>query len=393
MGLLRRHHLAPAIPALLCILSATTVISCSRLKLDRPITSSDSDWPTYARNESRNGMTSENIAPPLSLAWSNDVTGGIGNGSPVVVDSLLIIGTLRGELYVFDVRTGKRLGWLAFGDAIQGSPVVQGQVVFVAVSNSSESLVAYNMSAGKRLWARPYGDIEVSPVLSNERLYFGNTDGDFFSVSADDGEEMWRFSVRKNTKMKGIRSSAALADSTVVFGCEDGLVYGLDRETGEQRWTLDTKHPVVASPCIVDGVAFVGNMDGRMFAVETGTGTQRWAVDLGSPIFAGAALSGQTILAVTTDGKLSALNRHDGARVWLTDLGSVVNASPVVAGSYVYVGTLRKVLYGVRAESGEIVLQETVDGRIKTAPAVGFGRLFVATDERWVLAFQEGRVE
>ena len=43
--------------------------------------------------------TRETITPPLTLAWDYDVTGGIGKGSPLVVDSVLLVGNMRGELH------------------------------------------------------------------------------------------------------------------------------------------------------------------------------------------------------------------------------------------------------------------------------------------------------
>jgi outer membrane protein assembly factor BamB len=369
------------------------LVSCSHLKLDRPMSTGEGDWSTYGRNAARFNNSTENITPPLRLAWASDLTGGVGNGSPLLVDSMVIVGTLRGELYVFDSRNGKRLGWLAFGDAIQGSPVVRDEVVFLALSNSSESIVAYDMSRGRKLWSKSYGDIEVSPVLADNHLYFGNIQGEFFCIDADEGNEVWRFSVPANTKLKGIRSSAAVSGPVVVFGCDDGILYGLDAATGSEAWTYDTGHPIVASPCIMDGVAFVGNTQGSIIAIDVASGSSRWRSDLGSPIHAGVALSDQNILVATAAGRLMALDRSGGTTVWKTELGSVINASPVVAGSYAYVGTLRKILYGVNVASGEIVFQEPVEGRIKSAPAVGFGKLFVASDERWIFAFEEGRQE
>ncbi len=62
-----------------------------------------------------------------------------------MVDGTLLVGNLRGELYAADGQTGKRIGWIKLGDAIQGSPVVDGSMVYVAVSNSSESLVAFDL--------------------------------------------------------------------------------------------------------------------------------------------------------------------------------------------------------------------------------------------------------
>jgi len=247
MGFLNKRHRERGIALFVCLMLLAVGLSCSHLKLDRPVRVGEMDWPTFARNGSRTGVTPETIGPPLTLAWVNDVTGAIGSGSPLVVDSLVIIGTLRGELHVLNALTGKRKGWIGLCEAINGSPVVGGDVVYVAASNTDESLIAYDMRVGKLLWRKPYGDIEASPLLAGEKLYFGNTQGEFYSVERSKGEKLWKFALPENNKQKGIRSSAAIDQETVIFGSDDGSVYALDAGTGILRWQYSTEHPIVAS--------------------------------------------------------------------------------------------------------------------------------------------------
>lgn len=387
VGFLMRRVL----PVLLSLMAGMP--SCSHLKLDRSIRMSEADWPTYGRNIGRSNMTVESVRPPLVIAWTNDVTGGFGNGSPVVVDNLLVVGTLRGEVHVFDVRTGDREGWLSFGDAIQGSPIVKGDIVYVAVSNSEESLVAYNLNTGKHLWAGRFGDIEVSPALANDRLYVGNVRGEFFCVAEADGEMVWEFAVPENKRMKGIRSSPAISDSTVIFGCEDGFLYGLNAENGGMRWRHQTGQPIVATPSVGAGVVYAADLGGTMKAIDIETGEALWKTNLGASVYAGIAIAGGHVLAVTSEGRLSSLDAGTGELHWRTDLGGIVNAAPVISGGYAYVGTLSKILYAVDVASGEIVFQEVLEGRVKTTPAVAFGKLFVATDDRLILAFSEKGAE
>ena len=369
------------------------VQSCSHLKLGRSLRVSDADWPTYGRDLARSNMTVESLRPPLGIVWTNDVTGGIGNGSPVVVDNLLVIGTLRGEVHVFDINTGDREGWLSFGDAIQGSPIVSGDIIYVAVSNSDESLIAYNMKTGQHLWAGRFGDIEASPALANDRLYVGNVWGEFFCVDASDGDMVWEFSIPGNKRMKGIRASPAISDSTVIFGGEDGSVYALNAEDGELLWRHKTGDPVVATPSVAAGIVYAANLGGTVTAIRVDTGEELWKLNFGSMFYAGVAIAGHRVLAVTSEGRLHSLDGRTGEILWRTDLGGIVNASPVIAGDHVYVGTLRKILYALEIETGEIVFQEVLEGRVKTTPAVAFGKLFIATDDRLVLAFSEEAAE
>jgi outer membrane protein assembly factor BamB len=366
---------------------AASLLSCSHLKLEKPLDAKEAFWPTYGKDRERKGHSDEPLTPPLTLAWSNDVTSAMGHGSPLVIDSMVIAGTLRGELHIIDAITGKRRGWIDLVDAINGSPVVDGSIVYLAGSNTDESLVAFDMVQGKTVWRKGYGDIEISPLLSGKQIYVGNTMGEFFCVSGSDGETLWKFQIPDNKSRKGIRSSPALADGRVVFGADDGAVYALDEQTGKLVWRFDTDHAIVAPVTVADGSVLFGNLAGLFVSVDAATGTLQWSVSLGKSIYAGAAIAGELALIGTTDGFFFGVVRSNGSIRWRTELGSVVNASAVVAGRYAYVGLLNKSLFGIRTADGEVVYKTTVQGRIKTAPAVAYGRLYVASDDRLILAF------
>lgn len=361
---------------------------CSGIKLERPLRQQQGDWPTFAGSATRAARASRAIVPPLTEQWEFDATAGIGNGSPLMVDSTLIVGNLRGELFAADGRTGKRIGWLKLGEAIQGSPVVEGSIAYVAISNSGESLVAVDLRDGKTIWKRDLGDIEVSPLLLNRRLYLGNTEGQFFCVEAVKGEVLWKYEIPDNKLHNGFRSSAAGADKIVVVGGEDGMVYAFDAEKGTVLWTSRTGSDIMATPSIGDSLVFVGNLGGRMLGLELQTGRLRWAYDTGSPIYGNAAIAEDAIFFGNLAGSLIALRARNGERIWQNTLESPINSGPAVAGGYLYIGTLKKFLFAVRTSDGSIVWKEELSGRIKTSPAIVNGQLLVATDDWVVLSFK-----
>jgi outer membrane protein assembly factor BamB len=328
------------------------------------------------------------VPPPLTLEWDYDITGGIGNGSPLIVDSVLMIGNLRGELYAINAYTGKRMGWVDLGDAIQGTPIIDGNVAIVTLSNTDLSLVAFNLSEGKAQWRMEYGDIEASPLLHNKKIFAGNVEGAFYCVDLTTGAQLWKFELPDNAKRKGIRSSAAGSDVSITFGADDGYLYALDAERGIQMWRHNTGASVVGSPCIANGNVYVGNLGGTVCCVDLHSGKTRWQFEAGASIYASPSFADSKIFIGTTSGMMYALDATTGALVWKTDLGSVINSSAVVAGNVLYVGTLKKMLFGLNIADGTPVLKQEVPGRIKTSPAVAHGRLFVATDERLILSFR-----
>jgi len=378
-------------PRELALAGLLLIAGCNGLRMERYLRPRSDDWPTFARTVGHTASSSGALTPPLTPAWTQDIAAGMGNGSPVVVDSIVFVGNLRGELLALSVTTGKSIGSVGLGDAIQGSPFIDGSIVFVALSNSLQSIAAFDLFEGKTRWKKSYGDVEVTPCVLGQRIFFGNTAGTFFCIERATGDVRWKFELPDNTTFKGIRSSPAADSGTVVFGADDGGVYAFDAETGREKWRFDAGAPVAASPLVVSGTVFVGNLHGYFFALRLSTGRPAWQSRTGAPIFANAVRAGRAIIIGNLAGEALGFNESDGTLLWRTDLKGAVNAGGAVAGETVYIGTMRKQIYGLNPVDGAITWKADAGGRIRTSPAVAFGRLLVATDEHDLIAFREAR--
>jgi outer membrane protein assembly factor BamB len=374
--------------ALLFTVCGLLLAGCGGIKLGQSIKHGPSDWPMFARVPARTNATTEAIQPPLSLVWQQDINGGIGAGSPLVVDTLLFVGNLRGELQAMNALTGKHLGRVNLGEAIQGGPVVIGNTAIVASANVNESLSAFDLYEGRTRWKSSCGDIEASPLVYNNRVYVANTQGVAFCVDKITGEVLWKFEIPENIHRKGFRSSPAAEGDRVVLGGEDGIVYALDPERGKLRWTYNAGASIVAPVGMSIDAVYAGDLNGMFHAVSAVNGHPLWKFDTGSSIYAGPTIAPGTVVIGTTGGLLFALDTANGAVRWKTDLGGVINSSAVAANSMLFVGTLSKQLFAIDVGNGSVLWKYETPGRIKTSPAAANGKLYIATDERLVLAFQ-----
>jgi eukaryotic-like serine/threonine-protein kinase len=373
-------------------LSGLLVIAgCGGLRMERYLHSQADDWPTFARTAGHSASASTSLSPPLALAWTQDVAAGTGNGSPVVVDSVVFVGTLRGELHAVSVSTGKTIGSVSLGDGIQGSPVIEGSLAIVAISNSQHSITAFDLFEGKVRWKKSYGDVEVTPCVVGGKIFFGNVAGTFFAIDQVSGDLRWKFELPDNITFKGIRSSPAADSGTVVFGGDDGTVYALNAETGARRWSFETGAPVLASPLIVSGTVVVGNRRGTLYALSLSSGRPAWQVQTGAAIYANSVATRGVIVVGNLAGTAMGFRESDGALLWHTNLAGPINSGGAVAGTTVYIGTMKKTIYGLNPADGAILWQADAGGRIRTSPAAAFGRLFVTTDEHDLLAFREAK--
>ena len=380
MGLLMRR--------ILIIIVAAGMAGCSGLKLASPLRHQESAILMHGARPSRNNELTGIPSPPLSLEWEGDVTAGIGDGAPCLVDSILISGNLRGELYAFNATSGKRLGWVTLGGAIQGSPVIAGNLAIVPLSGGRESVVAYDLMEGKVRWHYAGGDIHVSPLLLGTFLYVANTNGVMTCLTLSAGEKIWTYALPSNTTLKGIRSSPAGQDSSVVFGADDGYLYCCDARTGSFRWRVNAGGPVQATPVIHDGMVFVGTLAGTFVAVRLNDGVLQWTGNPGAQIYGAAIVDSSHVIVGTTGGHIVAMDPASGKVRWDSDLRSPVDSGLLGAGDLLYAGTLKKEFIALKRSTGEVIWRTITAGRIKTTPVVGLGRVFVAQDSPVIQAFR-----
>lgn len=373
---------------ILLITIATLLAGCGGLKLAGPPRHQESGVLMLGGGPARNNILSGVPHPPLTPEWDEDISAGLGDGAPCLVDSILIIGNLRGELYAIHAATGRRLGWVTLGGAIRGTPAIAGPIAVVPLAGGRESLVAYDLVEGRIRWRFTGGDIEGSPLLLGTSIYAANVSGVLTCLALGTGVKLWSYALPANTTLKGIRSSPAGQDSAVVFGADDGYLYCCNARTGALRWRVASGGPIQATPVIHNNTVFVGTWHGDFMAVDLTSGTVRWTGRPGPAILGAAVADSARVVVGTTGGRVVALDPATGAVRWTTDLRSPVNAGLLGAGDLIYVGTLKKELIALDRSTGDVIWRTSTDGRIKTTPVGGLGRVFVAQDSRIIQSFR-----
>ncbi len=380
----RQHTSARVIGPALLLLAA----GCGGLRLDHGLVSRPGDWSTFGRNPLRSSTVDAAIRIPLTLAWDYDLAAGTSNGAPVVADSIVLAGTMRGELHAVRLADGKRLGWVNLGDAIVGSPVVAGSTVFVPLSNSHESVVALDLISGQPLWKRTCGDVETSLLLADGGLYGGTTEGSLFCLDPATGTVRWVFAIPENTARKGIRSTPSAWRSLVIFGADNGCLYALDAASGAVRWRCQTDAPIVAPPVADSTLLIVGTTGGTVLALDPQTGSIRWEETVDAPVYGHAVLRPPVTVVVTTGGTVVCLSAQTGEQQWKTDLGAPMVAGPAAADGIMFIGTLRREFFSLSLADGKVLWKTDTEGRIKTSPVISTGTVIVTADDRSMLAFR-----
>lgn len=269
--------------------------------------------------------------------------------------------TFRGNLVALDTASGKQL-WKAFtidelpkptrksaqgvqyfgpsGAAVWSAPTadLKRHAIYVTTGNNysapatsmSDSVVAFDMSSGKRLWSRQFTpkdlwnsgcvaekkdncpekhgddyDFGAPPILQSladgrDILVLAQKSGMIYALDpAGQGRLLWKTRISRGGPLGGIEWGGAADHRYVYFPVSDfdfdnplvgGGLFAVDLRTGKQVWHADPIKPAclgkygcsaaqMAPPTAIPGVIFSGSLDGHLRAYDTRDGKVLWDFD------------------------------------------------------------------------------------------------------------------
>ncbi len=215
-----------------------------------------------------------------------------GWSGPLVHENGLYVGTIDGKVIALDLAdvTGNQPGlvWskevadptgggglfncgqFSLPMGIYGTPVVKDGKVYVGGYDEGGSVLYIRIDDGSMSDAFETGGAIVgSPVVEGDTLYVGNSNGKLYALSLDLNEK-WSF--RTGDK---IWSTAEVSNGVVYVGSADHKLYALDAETGREIWHFETEAAILSTPLVVDGTVYIGSNDQRFYAIEAVTEAER----------------------------------------------------------------------------------------------------------------------
>jgi outer membrane protein assembly factor BamB len=335
-------------------------------------------------------------------------TDGLMRSSPLLVGSVLYVGSGDGLLRAVDARSGEERWRFKTGGQVASSPAFAEGVVYF--TSGDRCLYAVAADSGALRWRFTMGAdlpyrwgwdyFRSSPVVAGERVYAGGGDGCIYALTADTGRQVWKFQTGGR-----VRSSPAYADGTVFVGSMDGCVYALDARGGEQVWKFATEGTkldgdklgfdptsVISSPAIADSMVLFGARDGFLYGLDMKTGTQRWRFShKRSWVISSPAIAGSLVLAGSSDGRFfQGFDHSTGAEKWRFATRSNVFSSGTVADNEVYFGDQSGLIYALDWATGKLLWRHRLPGPVNSTMAVGDGRIYVGCDDGCLYALEEG---
>ena len=104
--------------------------------------------------------------------------------------------------------------------------------------------------SGSKLWKVKTNNALVSvPIIDNNKVYVGSSDGIFRCIKLETGELNWEFSGIRGY----VESKPLVYQNNVYFTAWDGKLYSLDKNSGKLIWIRFEKNPSGGRVRVFDG--------------------------------------------------------------------------------------------------------------------------------------------
>ncbi|MDP3758648.1 MAG: PQQ-binding-like beta-propeller repeat protein, partial [Candidatus Daviesbacteria bacterium] len=267
-----------------------------------------------------------------------------------------------------------------------------------------------------------------SPIIDQNKVFFSSVQ--VFAADLSSGKILWNY---KGDRPDFFADTAAYGDgkifvrvtnSSLLKNMSSGFIYALDEAEGKLLWKYQTKKPITHSnPLFAEGKVFVGDESGSIYAIDAKDGKLIWQKQLeayqihSSPAYDSGVIYVGTETADESGGRsdrgsyLYALDAKDGKVLWQfesdwrsNDMPNLIHGTPAILNGVVYFGSENGYFYALNKTDGKLIWKKIITKKeqtsarqaaspglvgISTAPALGYGKIFVGTWEGNFLALSQ----
>ena len=174
------------------------------------------------------------------------------HGTPIGYNDFVFIGDYSGKLYFLNLPKKEIIWVIDLGGGLGATPLFDGKHLYVNVELTSPVngyITKIDPFKKEIVWISEFigQQSHSSPAATEKELFFGDNNGDFYSMSKETGKVIWRKFVGKPVK-----STPAIYKDTVIFTSWNGFLFSLDQKTGSLMWTVTLSDINQSSPSVIE---------------------------------------------------------------------------------------------------------------------------------------------
>lgn len=283
-------------------------------------------------------------------------------------------------------------------DTINLTPATDGERIYLPLSEGT--LVSLSAGDGQLIWKMDIGgELSSSPVADDRAVFVASetqlesskmpqATGALRALGRESGITQWM-----RTLPMPIRGALAMNETTLFGGASDGRVYAIRKRTGEVLWIAQLTTSFDSQPAVTGSKLYLGGVDGTLFALDHATGKTLWRYRTRGPIRGRVAIAGDMVFFGSADGYVYAVNESNGRLRWRTRTGAGVQ-TVAIASSGLLATSLDNFVYYLSLTRGTRLWKQQLAGRIPAQPLTATdGALFIplSGDAGVVLSLRDGK--
>jgi len=293
----------------------------------------------------------------------------IGRILPSIVGDNIYYINSEGELYVFDMETGKSIWKKQTNDEVSGGLQVGFKKIIYATL--SGQVVALDIENGEEIWREQCSSEILSPAVSNGTIVAVQaTDGSITGLNLDDGKKSWVHQVSvPNLSLRGT-SIPLLTQGFIFTGFANGSVSMIYPDSGAVRLefpvTINEGSTELERMVDVDGKVVVANnvlvaatFQGNITAIDLQQGRPIWQEKISSIRDLSEARA--RVIAVDEKDIVKAFGLSSGATLWQQEGLKLRNvSSPVSIRGNVMIGDFEGFVHILNSIDGSFIARKKI---------------------------------
>lgn len=363
------------------------------LKLDAKIKAVD-----QTLNQSRNE----------AIVWSFK-TGSSVYAKPLILDSVVYIGSLDSIFYALNVLTGAEIWHYQTDNQIYSSAVVSENTLCF---ESGNRLYGLDLNGGLK-WVTPlaagpvvnrhdeWDDYHSSPKIADGIAYIGSELGQVFGVNLANGSVV--FQVQSPEPRSTVETTPVIYNGNVYFGDWTGIFYAYELSTSRMVWKYDTRNDntytwvnnIQNEAVIWKNNVLFGGRNCNLYSLNSETGAKNWMYHdpydmwlLGGPLIINDVL----YMGASNQFFIQAFNPVNGEKLWTQNVDGRIFGTPVTDDNYLFFGTGIEyyqrfgAFYVADRISGRLLNRIAFEGQVHSSPAARDGILYFGCTDGHVFA-------
>jgi len=232
--------------------------------------------------------------------------------------------------------------------SISTQPVIVDNIVYFGTSDGT--VCAIDTETLSEVWRfeEPTDYIWRLAVVGNS-IYFASSGGYMYAVDVEEGERQWRFEISEHSSTRPV-----MIGDTVYFNGGEWL-YAVDSETGEEMWKFETNETNGDSspPAAGYGMIYVGHFNSNLYALDHETGEVEWEFTAEYPITRAPIVANNRVYFGEGDTNLYSLDAETGDKRWGIEPGVDNRSHSVVTEDRIHFGDWRNRIRAIDDEKKE----------------------------------------